>query len=455
VNRPLALVGGTVVDGSGRPPIERAIIEVDGGRIINVRREADGEPAAGVQILDVNGATILPGLIDGHVHCGRLALDPYEAGDPEPNWDWWMRAFVRWGITSVRDTGSPDLGDAFVRHKRGQLAWPHYSGSGPNLDGPPGGPWPGLIVVDDEDAARTVTRQLIADGAEFIKVYVWMSPAVMRAVVQEAHAAGRKVAAHVGNVVTVEEATRLGVDAFEHVRVGPELLTVEQRAAVDALPRRPWDHLISFRPWRYAEPESPAVDRLLDLLVERDATITPTLVLSRSVLRANEPDAIRPLGIDEVPAGIRSTWVGAAENEGFTADDWKWAPVELSRQLEFIGRASARGVRIVAGTDCGSRAIPPGSSLHEELEMLVECGLSPLAAIQAATRNAAELLGLTAERGTIGKGMAADLLVVDGDPLNDITATRRIRAVIRNGTIVHGGSRDAGDDQAVGGHDAD
>jgi imidazolonepropionase-like amidohydrolase len=262
----------------------------------------------------------------------------------------------------------------------------------------------------------------------------------MRAVVEEAHAAGRRVAAHVGNVVTVEDATRLGVDAFEHVRIGPELLTDEQRAAVDALPRRPWDHLISFRPWRYVDPESPAVDRLLDLLAERDATITPTLVLSRSVLRANEPAAIRPLAVDAVPEGIRSTWRGTPENEGFTEDDWRWAPVELARQLEFVGRAAARGVRVVAGTDCGSRAIPPGSSLHEELEMLVECGLSPAAAIEAATRRPAELLGMQSERGTIGKGMAADLLVVDGDPLTDITATRRIRVVIRDGQIVHGGN---------------
>ena len=431
------LVGGTLLDGSRRAPIPDAAVEIRGGRIINVCRRADISSSA-PEVIDISGTWLMPGLIDAHAHVGSLLYNRFAASDPSSITDSFMRAFLDHGITTVRDTGSPDTGERFRLLKAGRPDWPRFFGSGPNLDGPPGGPWPGLTVVNGPDDAVRQTNQLIDAGVDFLKVYVWMPAETVSAVVATAHARGRLVAAHVGNILTVAEAVRLGVDALEHVRVGFELLTEDERRELAALPPRATDYLISFRPWRWVRPDEARVGELIDLLVERDIVITPTLTLSQAVLRPRTPETARSAGTYFMPHEIQAHWEAETDQADFTSEDWAAAPIELERQLEFIGRAHAAGVRIACGTDTPKPDVVPGYSMHEELRLLVRAGLSPADALVAATGRAAELLRQTGEIGTVTKRARADLLVLDADPTANIANTTRIRAVIKDGEVVSG-----------------
>ncbi|MDE0171768.1 MAG: amidohydrolase family protein [bacterium] len=434
----LVLTGATLVDGTGRDAIEDAVVEVVGGRIANVSRRGDIPPAAGSNTVDLSGKTIVPGLIDSHVHLGLLPYNRFGVEDPMPLFDRFMSAFVEYGVTTVRCTGSPDLDWSFGILKEGNSRWPRFYGSGPNLDGPPGGPHPGLRVVRTPEEAVAQTLDLLDNGADFVKVYVWMTGEILRAVVSAAHSRGRKVAAHVGHTLTAEEAVLLGVDALEHVRIGEELLTDEQRAEIAALPVRAHDHLLSFRPWRYIDVESDRAGALLDLLVERGVYLTPTLTLSRSALLNNEDEVREPEGIGRMPHAVIDHWERKGWINDYSAEDWEAAPTEWRRQVEFVGRAYRHGVRIAAGTDMPNPFILPGSGLHDELELLHSTGMPRQAVVEAATRIGAELLGVDRDLGTVEKGKLADLLVVDGNPLEHLDCLRRPWAVLKGGAAVSG-----------------
>jgi imidazolonepropionase-like amidohydrolase len=431
-----AIVGATLHDGTGRPPIPDSSILIGNGRILNVSRRAEQPLADGTRVIDASGMFVVPGLIDAHVHVGELPHNRFDVDDPEELCDRFLRWFPRHGITTVRDTGSPALDDSLFRLKAGRPEWPRLYCSGPDLDGPPGGPWPGLRVVERPADARAQVAELAESGADFVKIYVWMAPDVLRAVVEEAHGRGLRVAAHVGHVVTVERATRIGVDAFEHVRVGPELLDDEQMQRLLSLPPRRHDHLTSFRPWRFADPASPAAERLIALLAERGAFLTPTLVLSKAILSGNDPDLARAPGVSEMDGAIRRRWEASAYSGDYTDEDWRWAPTEFARQLEFVGLAHRHGVRIAAGTDTPNPFIAPGFSLHQELGLLVRAGLTPMQAINAATQQAARLLNVESEIGTVEKGKRADLVVVNRNPASDITALEDIDLVMKDGITI-------------------
>ncbi len=432
-----ALVGGRVIDGTGRAPIRDAVVLMDGERIDSVFRQGDMELPSGARVVDINGSTVIPGLIDCHVHVGVLADNSFlQVGDPVSLADQFMTMLAEHGITTVRDTGNFDPDEVFRTFKRGREGWPRFFGAGTILDGPadPPAPWRWLALIDDEASAREETARLVEAGMDFIKVYVWARLPVLRAVVSEAHRHGVPVAAHVGHVVTVEEAVKTGVDALEHVRVGRELVAEEHRADLESLPGRILDPLVGFQPWRYIDPESALADGLIDLMAERGTFITPTLTLSQSILAGNTPSGSCPSGLDEVPEEVTEQWRQYAYPFDYSEADWEAAPVELRNQMAFIGRAQRGGVKVTAGTDLTNPFVVPGHSMHEELRLLVEgCGFTPMEAIVAGTGRAAELLGQADQLGTVEKRKLADLVVLEADPLEDISNTRRISAVYKGG----------------------
>jgi imidazolonepropionase-like amidohydrolase len=268
---------------------------------------------------------------------------------------------------------------------------------------------------------------------DFIKVYVWMRAEVMRAIADEAHRLGVQVTAHVGFVTTVEDAVRVGVDSLEHVRMGPELLSPDNRQRYDALPRRALDPLANYRSWRYVDVESEAADGLIELLIERGIYWTPTLTWSLSILQKDDPDVSHPAGIDMVPERVQEQWKSYLYYFDYSDEDFQLADDEMANQMRFVGRAQAAGVRVTAGTDTSNPSVVPGHSLHKELQLLVRSGFTPMEALVAATGRAAELLGRQNEFGTIQKRRYADFLVLDADPLKSIENTRKIAAVFREG----------------------
>jgi hypothetical protein len=348
-----------------------------------------------------------------------------------------MNQFPVNGITTVRDTGGPNIEPSFRMMKNGPAHWPRFFGSGMNLDGMPGAPWAGLIPVRDEQHAREQAIRLIDQGVDFLKLYVWMTAPQVRAVTEEAHRRGVRVAAHVGHIITAEEAIMAGVDALEHVRMGRELVPEDKRAELAALPSRATDWCFDFRPWRFIDPQSEAAGRMIDLLLSRGVFLTPTLTVGATVFFGNRPEVTEPDGIELMPESVREQWRSEMYCADYTPEDFAWAEVEWTRQLEFIGRAHRAGVRIVAGTDTPNPFVVPGPSLHREMQLLAQCGLPPMDVIVAATRRGAELIGGETRFGTVEAGKSADLVILDGDPLSDIRNTRKIRAVIKEGQFVH------------------
>ena len=431
----IALAGTTIVDGTGGPPAAGTTLLLRGDRIVDVFPAGSKELGADVTLLDLGGLYVTPGFVESHCHvAGLIAMAPGElglAGDVMP-------ILPRYGITAVRDTGGPDTDVTWQPMKQGRDDWPRFFGSGPVIDGWPGGPFLGLWKTTDVETARNWVRILAGLGVDFVKTYVWIRRDVMAAVVDQAHELGLRVASHVGLEITALTAIELGVDALEHVRLGAECVDPAAREQLLALPHRFLDEIGDHRAWRWIDPEGPLVGELIERMVEARTFLTPTLAYSQSILDPGGTLAAREEESEDVQL-LRGLLPRESFSGEYSDEDRALARRELEAILAFVDRARAAGVRICAGTDSPSAGgVLPGIAFHNELELLVRCGFTPLGALHAATGRAAELLGVEDELGTIAPGRLADLVVLDRDPTADIRHARSIRAVFKGGRQIVG-----------------
>ena len=424
-----------MIDGTGRPPVRNATILVLEGRIIAAGPEVD--IPASYDVVHLPASTVIPGLIDAHTHM-EVTLSGDDFGEASAEiFDWHATELLAHGVTAVRDTGGTGFGASYRRlQAEDRPEWPRFVGSGSNLDGPPGAPYPGLRVVRGRQDAAAAAAELISMGAPFLKTYVWLPMEDLQAVVSVAHRRGVPVAAHVGNVLTVDEAVAAGVDALEHICSGRELLGAEARVMESELPERPHDWILSLRPWRFVDFGSDQVRRHLANLAASGVTITPTLAILRVFCHPNEAEAMIEAR-DDIPPGLLDAWKTTWPAEGYSEHDIAHGEQEWEALLKFVEMAHAAGVNLVAGTDIPNPGTYPGYSLHREIEALAECGLGMIGAVHAATGGAADLMGRT-DIGTVRGGMRADLVVLDGDLIRDTTALGKVSAVLRDGRVVYG-----------------
>jgi imidazolonepropionase-like amidohydrolase len=407
--RDVIVHAGRLIDGTGAPPRLSVSIEIRDDRI---QRIVPGFVARdGAEVVDLSRRTVLPGLIDMHVHMlmGDFGGDQVRALVSHGMYDRILRAVplaratLQAGYTSVRDVGSIDAPIAVALKRAiadGRIEGPRMWVSGPSL-GPTAGPsdlstgldpdlahghWPDLLI-DGADAARHRVRLLKRQGVDLIKIYVSggvlsvgdnpqatiMTDDEIRAVVETAHTLGMRVAAHAHGKDAIERASRLGVDSIEHGSYGDQATYAVMR--------------------------------------KNGTVLVPTLLV---VHRLGESARKTP------------------EIFGLTmAEKMLEVGPLMARNLAAAYRA---GVRIAAGSDIYGFA---GDGQNgQELGLMVEAGLSPMAAIEAATGNAADLLGASADVGRVAPGRYADLIAVDGDPLADIRVLERVGFVMKGGVIV-------------------
>jgi len=312
--------------------------------------------------------------------------------------------------------------------------------------------WPDSIVVTDEAQGREVVQQQQERGADFIKVYSGLSRNAYFAIADEANKRGIPFEGHVPESVTAAEASNAGQKSIEHLTRVAEACSKEEKSIdsemqrQEALFRAPGatmaqkidsgKSIIRLSVRAVETFDDTTAQSLFALFVKNRTWQCPTLTLLRAQiddpLLANDP-RLKYLS-DEV----RAKWEGGYYKN--VPPEPRAAIVKLSRlqfdeSVRLVGLMSRAGVPILAGTDAMNPQCFPGFGIHDELALLVDAGLTPLAALQAATRNAAEFMGQLDRRGTIEVGKTADLVLLDKDPLVEIHNTRSIHAVVLRGKL--------------------
>ena len=377
-----AMTGATIVDGTGRPAIPDGVILVRDGRIAEVGPRASVMIPADSPSVAVDGKTIIPGLWDMHTHVTQIE---------------WAPVYLAAGVTTVRDMGNEfefitPLRDA-IASKRALgpriLAAGLIDGGGPNAFGV-------YYATTPEEAKQAVAKYHDA-GFEQIKIYSLVTPPIVQAICAEAHRLGMTVTGHIPNGMTIEQAAAAGMDHIAHLGIR-------------------------------GEAGSDEVKNTISFLRDHHTVIDPTQSWNELLGHAiGTPIAAFQPGVLKIPAPLNRVF----SNAGAAGIDAATARARLERGLRIVKALHDAGVPIVAGTDEGI----PGHSVHREIELYVEAGLTPMEALQAATIVSARAMKMDAELGTIERGKRADLTVLDANPLDAIRNIRRVRWTISDGRV--------------------
>lgn len=412
----LAIVGGFLIDGSGGPPRPDAVVLVRGDKIIAVGNECDIAIPPGAKVIDANGFTVMPGLIDTHVHLDILGHGDY------PTWHDMVRdnyaeamemssaQLLAHGVTTVRDAGGELEASVQTRERieKGEIPGPRVLISGGWIQN-----WPEKKAnahyrrfnynIHTAEEARKVTRKLIDGGVDIIKAYSGLTLEQMKAITDEAHRSGKIVGAHVYTDEDIQIAVKGGVDLLDHAGSGHQNpLYSEETLRLMALTQIPIAQSISHRvtlyPMHLAWPE-----------------------------RIDDPELHKEFGrfADPIVESLQE----------FTT---LWYFRNIQMQMRITPEASAQlfnaGCKIIMGTDSGTPGYFHRDAVWMEADALVRlAGMSPNEVIVASTRYAADVLRINA--GRIVPGRLADIIFVKGNPLENIRCLQNVELVIKGGVV--------------------
>lgn len=422
---------------------------VAGNRITVVGPADQVKIPDGAEVVDATGSYLIPGLWDMHVH--SVWAGGADAGIGSlPGVEWQFPLFLAHGVTSVRNMNDAtadvtlELTNSVKRRlAEGELLGPRLLANGPSIDGDP--PLPSNpVVVRTAAEARVVVDSLVDAGADFVKVYENLAREAYFAIMDQARRRGIPVDGHVPFRVTPEEAARAGQRTVEHPEALAAGCSTEAEAAREELASALSDYeslpddekfLAQFRYYRALyDSWDPAACTATFEAYRRDGVAVAADLLAYHHVVHVEAVLSDTTSMRLVPGAIRRNWEEEIESRMGRKFQSILRPI-VPLQAEQIRLFKEAGGTLLAATDVGSPPAVPGISLHENLELLVEAGLTPLEALQTATLNPARVLGLDDSLGTVEAGKLADLVLLDANPLEDITNTRRIRAVVADGRL--------------------
>jgi imidazolonepropionase-like amidohydrolase len=438
----LAITHVTVIDMTGAVPLADQTVLIEKQRISNLGPSDTMAIPRGAQIVDARGKFLIPGLADMHIHLTA-------AGEPDGSRKFIVPLLLANGISTVRDMGSY-LESILPLRKEiqdGKRLGPSITTPGPYLDGSPPSFQPSLVVTNSVEANEDV-HQLVSRGVDFIKVQSILSRDVYFAIAQSAKREHIVFVGHVPDRVTTAEAADAGQHTIEHLtnvlrgcsRNEPKLMG-EQFAVPRKAETRSQNHARISR-WQREILDSYSPEKAAELIAkfkEKDVWQTPTLVLLKNDAFPTLENAVpSDRSAEYIPSRILGTWKQSRQEQmkTFSPQDSDLHTQLLRKSMDLVAQMQKAGVKILAGTDSPAPYVFPGSSLHDELQLLVEAGLTSFEALQAATKSPAQSLHTEKDSGTIEKGKYADLVLLDASPLDDIRNTRKIRAVILRGKLL-------------------
>lgn len=429
---PIAIEGVTIVDVRAGSLTPDQTVVIQRGQIRAVGAGDEIDRPEGAEAVDGSGHYLIPGLWDMHVHSVT-------------NRDWHFPLLLAHGVTGVRNmhsTESDPLAKVVAVKEElasGDLIGPRFIANGPIVDGPPG-IWPAAVIVGSPEEAVEAVDRLEAGGADFIKIYDNLSRESFEALMARANALDIPVDGHLPFEVTPQEAAEAGMRTIEHgsgILMGCAGDAAGARKALAELKENPPpfpESRFAFMNVLQKLHESHDQQRCADAAEayrRHGLAATPTLITGRSDARAREMMQDES-AVALLPVETAARWQGMAES-GLSERFAERAEPLLRGASDRIRMLHESGVTLLAGTDIGNPFIVPGYSLHQELELLVEAGLTPLEALQAATLNPASVLGLSESLGQVRPGFAADLVLLRENPLENIANAREIEAVITRG----------------------
>jgi len=423
--RHLALVGGMLIDGYEVPPLHHAAILVEDNKIVEAGPASEVKIPADAIVIDTSGRVMMPGLIEEHAHLSILGHGEYNRWYPWIVQNGFMervmeisaKQLLMAGITTAVDLGAPLKESLSVRDRirKGEIPGPHMLMSGPWVTRNLGNYPPEMNVmqklISTPEEAAAATEELINAGVDVIKAYVQLTPAHYKAITDTAHKHRIRVHAHVYAEQDVRNALENGVDVLTHVGSAGTAPPYSERMIQDIVNAgRPVVVTAAHRSWVF--PDTVAFpERLQDPQLKVDFAPVPGLW-------------------DEVQHSLKNF-----QALGYFARTDREMFFRERGVRQFIESGAIMGM----GTDSGTPMNFHTEALWREIKAHVDMGMSPQRAIMAATRvNARSVLGLP-DRGTIETGKLADIIVVNGNPLFDITALSHVEVVVKDGVVYKGG----------------
>lgn len=389
-NQTIAIVGATLIDGTGSEPMENAVVILKNNLIESVGEKSSLDIPAEAEVVDATGLTLMPGLIDAHFHgsnAPKIAID-----------------FLQNGVTSVRDPGAWIENYAETRHADQPI--PRLFLTGPHLDMfPPAYPENSSIVRDVVEAREQV-QFYARQGASAIKVYFRISPEIMQAICTTAQELGIPTTAHL-EITSATNAIKAGIDGIEHITsFGIDLIPnydaeqYRQAVIADNNARRNG----RYEMWEKIDMNTPQADSLVQLIVQENIFVSPTLAIFEYQLEGENTDTVKA--------------------DGF------------QKMMDFVGKVNKAGAPVVVGSHSYVPYADFGWAFQREMELLAESGLTNAEVIEAATMENARFFRIEDRLGSIESGKQADLILINGNPLEDIKAMYNIEKVMLNGVWV-------------------
>lgn len=395
----LVITNANLIDGTGKSPVSDSVVVVENGRISAIGTKGSVKIPKGAKVFDAQGKYLLPGLWDMHAHFEQVE---------------WGPVYLAAGVTTVRDVGNEF---EFITSVRDAIK--ENRGLGPRmlLAGIIDGDSPmalGIVRANTPEEARAVVNRYYKAGFNQIKIYSSVKPDILKEICAEAHRLGLTVTGHVPNGMNAIQAVEAGMDQINHIQYLPSVLAKGSISPNNPVPK------IDF--------SSPEVQKTIQFFKDHHTVFDPTLSVMEMFLHSSEtPFASFEPGAAKLPQELYAP----INNTGLPPERVTFGRSVLDLLSQVTGEFHKDGLTIVAGTD----QVVPGHSLRREIELYVKAGFTSMEAIQAATIVPARVMKQDKDLGTIEQGKIADLILVDGNPLENISNLRNTKFVIANGRM--------------------